>query len=149
MREELRSELVPLALLSAASGARTMTGVAAVSRRGPVALLAAAELVADKLPSAPDRIDRGPILARVAAGALIGAMVAGRAGGHRGMAAAIGGLIACASTHATFRLRRALSERMPAVAAALVEDAIVVGAAAAGAALLRREHDARRRRARK
>jgi hypothetical protein len=58
---------------------------------------------------------------------------------NRGESAIIGGLIAFASTHATFRLRRALSNRLPAVAAALVEDAVVLGAAAAGAALLRSE----------
>jgi hypothetical protein len=53
--------------------------------------------------------------------------------------AVIGGLVAFLSAHATFRMRRALSAHLPAVSAALVEDAIVVGTAVTGAALLRSE----------
>src|SRR5262249_55469291 len=115
MRDDIRSQLISLALLSAASGARSTIGVAAISRRGPARVVAAAELVADKLPNTPDRIDRAPMLARVAAGALVGAIVGERIGRHRGVSAVVGGLIAYASMHATFRVRRALSERLPAV----------------------------------
>jgi uncharacterized membrane protein len=139
MHEKTRDALVPLTLLAAASGARTMAGVAAVWPRTPPRLLAAAELVADKVPGVPNRVDRALILGRIAAGALVGVAVAGRSGRNRGEFALIGGLIAFASTHATYRMRRALGVRLPSIAAALVEDAIVVGAAAAGAALLRAE----------
>ncbi len=139
MHDGHRESLIPLALLAAASGARTMAGVAAISPRASTKLLAAAELIADKVPSAPNRVAPALTLGRITAGALVGAAVAGRTGGNRGESAVIGGLIAFASTHATYRLRRALSDRLPAVAAALIEDAIVISAAAAGAALLRSE----------
>jgi uncharacterized membrane protein len=139
MHAKTREAFLPLTLLAAASGARTMAGVAAISPRTSPRLLAAAELIADKVPSVPDRVDPALILGRIAAGALVGVAVAGRTERNRGELALIGGLIAFASTHATYRLRRALSDRLPSIAAALVEDAIVVGAAAAGAALLRAE----------
>jgi len=139
MRDGTHEGLLPLALLASASGARTMAGLAAISPRIPVRALAGAELIGDKVPSAPNRTDPAGLLGRVAAGALVGAVVGSRTGMNRGESAIIGGLIAFASTHATFRLRRALSNRLPAVAAALVEDAVVLGAAAAGAALLRSE----------
>lgn len=138
MHDGTHDGLIPLALLAGVSGARTMAGVAAVAPRLPTRLLAAGELIADKLPIAPNRIDPGLLLGRVVAGAVVGAVVAERTGRNRGGLAVAGGLIAFASAHATFRLRRALSARLPAVAAALVEDAVVLGAAAAGAALLRR-----------
>jgi len=113
-----------------------MSGLAAVSPRVPVKVLAGAELIADKLPSAPNRTDPAGLLGRIAAGALVGAAVGGRTGMSRGQSAVIGGLIAFASAHATFRLRRALMKRLPPIAAAVAEDAIVLTAAAAGAALL-------------
>jgi uncharacterized membrane protein len=137
MHDKKRDALLPLTLLAAASGGRTMAGVAAISARTPPRLLAAAELIADKVPSVPNRVDPALIVGRIAAGALVGVAVAGRTGRNRSELALIGGLIAFASTHATYKLRRALSGRLPSVAAALVEDALVVGAAAVGAALLR------------
>lgn len=136
MRDGTREALLPLALLASASGARTMSGVAAISPRVPVKALAGAELIADKLPSAPNRTDPALLLGRVAAGALVGAVVGSRTGMNRGHSAIIGGLIAFASTHATYRLRRALMKRLPPIAAAVAEDALVLTAAAVGAALL-------------
>jgi uncharacterized membrane protein len=139
MHGRTREALVPLTLLAAASGARTMAGLAALWPRTSPRLLAAAELIADKVPGVPNRVDRALILGRIAAGALVGVAVAGRTGRNRGELALIGGLIAFASTHASYIVRRALSDRLPSIAAALVEDAIVVGAAAAGVALMRTE----------
>ena len=139
MRDHTRETLLPLALLAAASGARTMAGVAAVSPRRTTAALAAAELIADKAPNAPNRTEPALILGRVVAGALVGVLVGRRAGINPRAAAAVGALTAFASTHATYRMRRALMARMPAVTAAFVEDALVAGVAVAGATLLRRE----------
>ena len=139
MHDETHTGLIPLALLAAASGARSMAGVAAISAHAPVKLLAAGELIADKAPGIPNRVDPGPLAGRVVAGALLGMAIGGRGGRNRGEMAVIGGLIAFLSAHATFRMRRALSAHLPAVSAALVEDAIVVGAAVTGAALLRSE----------
>jgi len=135
MRDDTREALIPLALLSAASGARTFAGVAAISP-GPARVLAAGELIYDKVPTVPKRTEPALLLGRVVAGAVVGMVVGRRTGSDRGTSAAIGGLIALASTYATYRMRRALSMRLSAVAAALVEDAIVVGTAAVGAALL-------------
>jgi len=136
--DHARETVVPLTLLAAASGARTWAGVAAIEPRSVVPLFAAGELILDKIPNIPDRTDGAALLGRIAAGAVIGAIVGGRTGTNRVDSAIIGGLVAFASAYATHRMRRALIERLPAVAAALAEDAIVVGAAAAGAALLRR-----------
>ena len=128
---------MPLALLAAASGARTWAGVAAISRRTPTKLFAAGEFIYDKVPTVPSRIAPPLLLGRIAAGALVGATVGRRTGRNRAGSAILGGLVAFASAHATYRMRRALGRRLPAMAAALVEDAIVAGAAVAGAELLR------------
>ena len=139
MHEQTRQTLLPLTLLAAATGSRTWTGVAALEPRSVVPVLAAGELIIDKIPNVPNRIDGPSLLGRIAAGAVIGAVVAGRTGANRGESAIVGGLIAFASAHATYRLRRMLGERLPRLAAGLVEDAVAVGAAAAGAALLRED----------
>ena len=132
-----RTRLIPLVLLAAASGARTSAGIAAAVATTPTRLWALGELAFDKLPNVPDRIDSRLIAGRVAAGVFVGAMVGNRTGRSRAESAVLGGLIAFASAHATYRMRRALGERLPAFAAALAEDAIVLSAAAAGAAMLR------------
>jgi uncharacterized membrane protein len=137
VHDETRGALIPLTLLAAASGARTMSGVAAIAPVSAAKVLALGELIADKVPNIPDRVDPAPLLGRVAAGALVGAVIGGRTGRSRSELAIIGGLVAFGSTHATYRMRRALSERLPSVAAALVEDAIVVGAAVTAGAMLR------------
>jgi uncharacterized membrane protein len=137
MHRETRGSLVPLALLAAASGARTWAGVAAISRRTPTKLFAAGEFIYDKMPTVPSRVAPPLLFGRIAAGALVGATVGRRTGRNRAGSAILGGLVAFASAHATYRMRRALGRRLPAMAAALVEDAIVAGAAVAGAELLR------------
>jgi len=129
---------MPLALLAAASGARTWAGVAAISRRTPTKLFAAGEFIYDKVPTVPSRLAPPLLAGRIAAGALVGATVGHLTGRNRAGSATLGGLVAFASAHATYRMRRALGRRLPPVAAALLEDAIVVGAALSGAQLLRR-----------
>jgi uncharacterized membrane protein len=135
MRNEAHDGVMPLALLAAASGARTWAGLAAIAK--PTRAFAAVELIYDKVPTVPSRVAPASLAGRVAAGAIVGAMVGGRVGRSRTGSALFGGLIAFASAHATYRLRRSLGKRLPPVAAALVEDAIVVGAALTGATLLR------------
>jgi uncharacterized membrane protein len=143
VHDETSETLIPLILLAAASGARTTSGVAAIAPGSAAKAVALGELIADKLPNIPDRVAPAPLLGRVAAGALVGVMIGGRTGRSRGELAIIGGFVAFGSTHATYRMRRALSERLPAAAAALVEDAIVVGAALTGGAMLRSLRPAR------
>ena len=130
MRDETRETLTPLILLAAASGARTMTGIAASTTSRAARALAVGELIVDKLPNTPNRTDPALLLGRIAAGAVVGAMVGGRTRRDRVASAVVGGLVAFASAHVTYRLRRSLSRHLPATAAALVEDVIVVGAAA-------------------
>ncbi len=135
--------MLPIALMAGATGARTMTGVAAATRgasRGianTTAGLAAFELVMDKLPGIPDRIAPSSLLARLVAGAVIGGSVAAMTGHDRTRAALTGATVAFVSAHVTFRLRRALSQRLPPLVAALVEDAAAIAVASAGAALVR------------
>jgi uncharacterized membrane protein len=127
--------------MAGATGARAMTGLAAVSRlrsreasRATTAL-AALELVGDKLPNVGNRTDIGPLLGRVAAGALIGAAVARTARSDGARAAIVGGLVAFAAAHISFRLRRRLSRATSPAFAALVEDATVLALARRGARL--------------
>jgi len=128
--------LLPLALLAAASGARTFSGVAALEPRTVVPVLAIGELVVDKLPNTPNRNEGLSLLGRVAAGAVIGAIVARRKKADPVALVVIGAFTSFASAHATYRFRRALTEHLPALGAAIVEDATVLAAATAGARLL-------------
>lgn len=142
-RAHTDSIIGPVALMAAATGARTMTGLAAATRSGSAdlanttATLAAAELVADTLPFVGRRIDRGQIAGRVIAGALIGAAVARRTGRDRVLAATVGAISAYVGAHLSYRMRRSLIRRVPRVAAALIEDAAVIALARAGAKQLR------------
>jgi uncharacterized membrane protein len=127
-----------------------MTGLAALAKarssnneRGNGARLAlvagamaAMELVGDKLPNTPNRNDPAPLFGRVVAGAIIGATIGGMTGRNRATGAIAGGLTALIATELSFRFRRALSEQIPPLVAATVEDAVVLSLAAAGAKAL-------------
>ncbi|MEO6876956.1 MAG: hypothetical protein ABI205_00655 [Gemmatimonadaceae bacterium] len=144
--------LVATALLATATGARSMTGLAALAKarssadeHGGAARLAAVmgsmaamEMVGDKLPSIPNRTDTGPLLGRVAAGAIIGATIGGMTNRNRTTGALVGALTALVAAELTFRFRRVLSEHMPPLLAAAVEDAVVASLAAAGVNALSR-----------
>ena len=155
-----------VALIAAASGARSMTGIATVARvraaqadaavrKSPeprivprlerrfdrtianvTTTLAVFELMADKAPGMPDRTDAGPLFGRVAAGAIVGASVAQMTGRDRKTAAIGGAVAAFAGAHIAYHLRKSLMRHMPAFAAALVEDAAVIALARAGAMFL-------------
>lgn len=146
---------LPIALLGAASGARSMSGVAVVARQRAqdeaptaigrrldrdiasiTALLALGEVIADKVPGIPDRIEIGPLLARIGAGAIVGASLASTGDEDQGAAALAGAAAAFIGAHLSYRFRRRLSENMPALAAALIEDAVVAAVAGAAAAML-------------
>lgn len=137
---------LPTILLAAASGARTMTGLATAARstgaRAPVAgalaTLAVMELIADKLPGIPNRTDPLPLLGRAAAGALIGATVAAASGRDRAHGATLGAVVAVLAAHLSFHARRELAGRLPDTLAAVVEDVAVGCLAGAGAAAIDR-----------
>jgi uncharacterized membrane protein len=131
--------VAPIALMAAATGARTMVGVTAASRvRSPelmkvAAALALLELIGDKIPGIPNRTDLGPMIGRAAAGAFIGASVAQATGRDRIAGALVGSLFAIVGAQLSFRLRRSLTHVLPPIAAAAVEDAAVVAIARLGA----------------
>jgi uncharacterized membrane protein len=139
--------------LGAVTGLRSMTGVAALSRdlserwwlgrhatrleawladdtvAATATAFAVGELVADKLPGIPDRIEPAPLLGRGLIGATLGAIVAGPddrlAGGIIGGAAAITG------AYFGWFLRREAgrSTMIPDPVIAIAEDALAVLAA--------------------
>jgi uncharacterized membrane protein len=150
--------VAPVAMIAGATGARCMTGLAAVAyarAENPDALgttrvgrrldhdiarvtaaLALGEYVGDKLPNVGDRIAPGPLASRVAAGAVVGATVANMTGHDRRNAAIGGAVAAFVGAHLSFQLRKALMRHMPALLAGLVEDIAVLGLAAAGTTML-------------
>lgn len=155
-----RSILVRAAALGVAAGMRSMAAPAAVSRHlalddgggadgvlerllgHPAApwvlgLASLAEHVADKLPGTPNRTDPGPLGARIASGALSGAVVARREGESPAAGAVVGALAALAATFAAYELRHALTADagLPDLPVALAED---VAAVALAEAALRR-----------
>jgi len=91
-----------------------------------LALAAAGELVADKLPMTPHRTDAAPFAGRVASGALVGAAVAGRRGTSLVGAALAGAVGAAVSTVAMHRVRAVASDQIGALPAALAEDALAL-----------------------
>ena len=125
--------------LGALTGMRSMAGPATIALRygGPIRkvalLLAAGEMVVDKLPIVGDRIEAAPLVGRAVMGALAGGLIAREARSNIPAGAALGAAAAVAAAHLAYRARRGL--HMPAVAGGLLEDAVVV---AAGAVLARR-----------
>lgn len=137
--------------LGAICGLRTMSGPALLSdhlRRGQprqrgrtpfrwlgapgvaalLKVLAAGELLADKLPGVPARIAPPALAGRAASGALVGAALAALGGQSRVAGAIAGGVAAVAGAFAGYHARRALTQRLgaPDLPIALLEDAIAV-----------------------
>lgn len=151
--DRLRSTVLPIAALSAAAGARTMSGPAMLAgalrdegsgsralfperhmgRRVATGLgaMAVGELIADKLPTTSDRVSPLPLLGRTLAGAAIGAFIARSQREPMLPAAVLGASVAFLSARLTFRARRAVRERTgwPDGVVALLEDLAVYGAA--------------------
>jgi uncharacterized membrane protein len=94
-------------------------------------LLAAGELIADKLPSTPSRLDPGPLAGRLALGALSGSVLEAARNRSPVEGAVCGGAGALAGAWAGYTARKALvsSGRIPDMAVALLEDAVAIGVA--------------------
>lgn len=137
-------------LLGVVAGLRSQLPAAALAARGleptsgPLALLgsglgrraaylaAAGELLADKLPATPSRVDRGPLIGRVVSGALAGATYASARGGGGGrllLPVLAGAAGAYGGTWAGYLLRqRAVGVTgLPDPVVAVGEDALAVG----------------------
>lgn len=141
-------------LIGGVSGLRSLTGIAIITiaaQRGwphlgwlhlggtglsflakPVAmyifvLLALGELIADKLPVVPPRIQAGPLAARVLLGALCGSSLAVAAGMPWIFPAAIAGVCAVLGAYAGYWLRRTITSRgVKDLPIALMEDATAI-----------------------
>lgn len=91
-------------------------------------LLAAGELVGDKLPGTPDRISPPALIGRGLSGALVGATLATRQRQPRRTGVAVGVLSAVAGAYATFHLRKRLGQStgFPDPVWAVLEDGLVI-----------------------
>jgi uncharacterized membrane protein len=98
-----------------------------VSRK--LAKLAAGELLADKLPFTPDRINPGPLAVRLASGAACGGAVSALARDSAVQGALLGAAGALAGTFGGYYARKAFRRNYPDLAVALVEDALAVALA--------------------
>jgi uncharacterized membrane protein len=96
---------------------------------GVLGVMAAGELLADKLPGLPARVQPGPLFGRQAIGALVGAVAAGE--DARWAGALVGAGAALVATYVGWFLRREVvrATGLPDAAVALVEDSIAVSAA--------------------
>ena len=84
------------------------------------------EMIADKLPSIPDRIEPGPLLGRAVLGSMAGGVFAQLQGESGVLGAALGGAAALAGSYAGYHARRALVREsgLPDLPVALCEDVI-------------------------
>ena len=94
-----------------------------------LAVLAASEIVADKLPITPNRTDLGGLIPRIISGALCGATLNCVKRQSFATGAMAGALGAVGGTFGAFYLRRFLTKSLgiPDLPVALVEDAAAVG----------------------
>jgi uncharacterized membrane protein len=119
-------------LLGLAAGMRTFSAPAALALRGgpltgprrAVLVTAAGEMLADKLPSMPSRLERRGLSGRLLSGAIAGHRASGPVGGATGAAAALAGAVAGHTARGRF----------PGRAAAVCEDALAIALANLGAA---------------
>jgi uncharacterized membrane protein len=135
------SDLTRAALLGLATGGRSTSGLAALTltnhssggvlgspwTRRLARVAATGELIGDKLPQAPSRLQPEGLAPRLAFGAVAGAVLSHREGGTRGrtaLAAALGLLGAAAGSHLGVAWRQAASGRFGKdLPGALIEDA--------------------------
>jgi uncharacterized membrane protein len=90
-------------------------------------LFALGELIADKLPFIPPRIQAGPLGVRILFGAMCGAALCFSAAASPVLGAILGGLGGIAGAFAGYAYRRRFSLTVPDLLLALVEDLVAVG----------------------
>ncbi len=154
-------DLHPAAAIGAVSGLRAFTAPAAVSRAASRGLLdmetpalewmkspltskillglAVAELVSDKLPFTPSRLQPGSLAARLVSGALCGAAVNAARKRPVVVGALVGATAALGAAFAGYHARQALTAHgdLPDMVVALVEDGVAVVTAMSASSLLR------------
>jgi len=104
-------------------------------------VVAAGEMVADKLPATPDRTAPPVLLGRLLSGALVGAAWYKSRHGSAWGGGLLGGLVAVGATFISYALRTGISKQsgVPSALVGVGEDALVL---AGGAALLRGQRHA-------
>jgi uncharacterized membrane protein len=107
---------------------------ARASRR--ITEFAISELISDKLPFTPSRLNAGPLASRIVSGAICGAVVSGVVKRPLAEGAALGGLGAIAGAVAGYHARKSLSRGMPNFAVAVLEDTLAIGGGVILAALI-------------
>jgi uncharacterized membrane protein len=100
---------------------------ASASKR--IAEFAISELIADKLPFTPSRLNAAPLASRVVSGAICGAGTHGTLKKPLAEGAVLGGLGALAGAITGYYVRQRLNREMPDFAVALLEDALAAGGA--------------------
>ena len=135
-------------LLGAASGLRSQIGVAVIAVRSDPSLApilrqpwtrrflvaaAVGELIADKLPNTPSRLELPGIVGRLMLGALAASLYAQTRRAPWAPAAGIGAASAIAAAKIGHDLRAQLAKQVPDPAVAVVEDTIALGLAFEGA----------------
>jgi uncharacterized membrane protein len=148
MKTSWREAVVGSLLLGAASGSRSQLGVATVVARSDPSLpgifrqpwtrrlliaAAAGELVADKLPNTPSRLEPAGIAGRLVLGATATGLFARTRRAPWLPAAAIGAASAIVSAKIGHDVRARLAQHAPDPAVAVAEDALAFGLAVAGA----------------
>ncbi len=92
-------------------------------------LLAAGELIGDKLPFTPNRTDAPGLIARIISGAVVGGLVCARRKKSVPAGVAIGALSSVAAAYAGQIIRQTIAEKsgIPSAVLGIVEDAIAIG----------------------
>lgn len=99
--------------------------------RSVLQFAALGEMVVDKLPIVPDRIEAGPLLGRVVWGAVAGGVLAQLNRESCIQGALLGGAAAAAATYAGYYARKALTRdvKLPDLTVALCEDVVAIALA--------------------
>ena len=114
-RRSIRLGSSPLATIVSAKASKRITD------------FAVSELIADKLPFTPSRLNAGPLAYRIISGAICGATIYGVVKRPLTEGAVLGGLGAIAAAFAGYHMRKRLSRDMPDLAVAVLEDALAIG----------------------
>jgi uncharacterized membrane protein len=133
LRSQLGVAVLAWSEPASAGDTRALRLLRSTPGRTVAGLAAAGELVGDKLPSTPSRLQPMPFAARLATGAAVGALSVGRTDRRTlAVASAVGVAGAAAGSYAGAAYRKALPARThtPDLPWAVVEDAVAAGLAA-------------------
>jgi uncharacterized membrane protein len=111
-------------------GRSPFANIISAGASGRLTELAVSELIRDKLPFTPSRLNIGSLASRITSGAICGATVFGALRRPLGKGALLGGLGAMVGTLGGHYTRQNLPPRMPDFGAGLLEDGFALGGSA-------------------